>query len=240
VNVTRQVENLAHVIAQRKRGLRSDRALLAAISGIDGSGKSTLALQLAAALGALGLHAVKITLDLWHTPPATRFSEEDPGGHFYQHAFRWSEMFEQLIEPLKRNRRVHLTAEVTRQPENDRILHTYAFENVDVIVLEGIFLFKREHLHRYDVRCWVECSFETALARALRRNQEGLSPEEIHRDYKEIYFYAQRAHFQRDLPRVTAEFIIENDADNATASSSAGRAVLPVSASEIEKADCRG
>ncbi len=241
MNVTQQIENLARVVAERKRALRSDRALLVAMSGIDGSGKSTLAPQLAAAIGALGLNASKITLDPWHTPPSVRFSEEDPGGHFYRHAFRWSEMFDQLIEPLKRNRRINLTAEVTRQPENDRILRTYSYEDVDVMVLEGIFLFKRELLHHYDLRCWVECSFETTLARALRRNQEGLSPEEIRRDYDKIYFAAQRVHFQRDLPRVTAEFIIENDPRDARDCRAAEPELLPGSpATTCGEADCHG
>jgi uridine kinase len=240
VSAREQLERLAKIMAQRQAALGKHRALLVAVSGIDGSGKSTVAPQLAAGIEALGLHAVTLTIDPWHTPTFVRFSKEDPGEHFYRHAFRWSEMFDHLIEPLQRNRRVHLTAEVTRLPENDRIQHTYAFENVDVVVLEGIFLFKRELLHRYDVRCWVECSFETALARALRRNQEGLSPEEIRRDYDKIYFAAQRVHFRRDLPHLTAEFLIDNDAADAPPASSPARGVAPVPLPEPEKADCCG
>jgi uridine kinase len=238
VSARKQVERLAQVIAERQAALGHHRALLVAVSGIDGSGKSTLAPQLAAEIEALGLHAVTLTIDPWHTPASVRFSQEDPGEHFYRHAFRWSEMFDQLIEPLKRNRRVHLIAKVTRQPENDRVLRAYEFENVDVIVLEGIFLFKRELLHRYDVRCWVECSFETALARALRRNQEGLPPERLRQDYHNIYFAAQRAHFKRDLPHLTAEFLIDNDAADAPPASSPARGVAPVPLAEMEKADC--
>ena len=60
-------------------------------------------------------------------------------------------------------------AEVTRQPENDLFPHTFDFHDVEVIVLEGIFLLKREFRALYDLAFWVECSFETALARALRR-----------------------------------------------------------------------
>jgi uridine kinase len=51
-----------------------------------------------------------------------------------------------------------------------------AFDNVDLILLEGIFLFKRAHQQRYDFRLWIDCSFKTALERALRRSQEGLPP----------------------------------------------------------------
>src|SRR6266851_1176099 len=60
-------------------------------------------------------------------------------------------------------------------------------EGVDVVLLEGIFLFKRECCGRYDFRIWIECSFETALKHALARLQEGLPPEETTAAYERIY-----------------------------------------------------
>ena len=54
--------------------------------------------------------------------------------------------------------------------------HTYHFQDVDVILLEGIFLLKREFQQSYDLSVWIDCTFETALERALQRAQEGLPP----------------------------------------------------------------
>jgi pantothenate kinase len=53
--------------------------------------------------------------------------------------------------------------------------HTYDFAAVDVIVLEGIYLLKRRLQARYDLSIWIDCTVETALARAVARGQEAAS-----------------------------------------------------------------
>ena len=87
----------------------------------------------------------------------------------------------------------------------------YEFENVDVIALEGIYLLKRAFQAYYDLSIWIECSFDTALERAISRAQEGLAPEETVRAYRTIYFPAQKIHFQRDNPKAGATLIVTND-----------------------------
>ena len=153
--------------------------------------------------------AVLIHLDAWHTPPEVRFNRDNPAEHFYNHAFRFTQVFERLIEPLRRHRSIHLTVELTRLPEDDRYLYTYDFREVEVVVLEGIFLLRRDLRERYDLAFWVECSFETALARALVRNQEGRSEREIRGDHHTIYFPAQRIHLARDDPKSRLDGIVD-------------------------------
>jgi uridine kinase len=63
----------------------------------------------------------------------------------------------------------------------------------------------------YDLSFWIDCSFDTALDRAIVRGQEGLSREKALKAYRTIYFLAQEIHFQRDQPRVAAHAIINND-----------------------------
>jgi uridine kinase len=60
------------------------------------------------------------------------------------------------------------------------------------------------------VRC-VDCTFETALERAVSRGQEGLSPDDTVRAYRTLYFPAQEIHLERDEPRAAATAIICND-----------------------------
>ena len=64
---------------------------------------------------------------------------------------------------------------------------------------------------RFDLAIWVDCSFSTALARAIERGQEGLTPAETIAAYETIYFPAQRIHFERDDPQATADLILENE-----------------------------
>ena len=87
----------------------------------------------------------------------------------------------------------------------------YRFDNVDVIILEGIFLYKNEYTKHFDLKVWVECSFKTALQRAIARSQEGLLPRETVEAFRTIYFPAQVLHFSLDNPYTAANIIFDND-----------------------------
>lgn len=202
---------VTRAVLTRRRRLPADRSLLVAVSGIDGSGKGYVAEQLVAALERKGLGAVGLGADGWLNLPERRFNSARPAEHFYRNAFRFDEMFEQLALPLQRRRTLRLEANLVTEIATRYHRHVYDLEEVDVIVLEGIFLLKKEYRALYDLAVWVECSFETALERALRRQQEGLPPAETVRAYETIYFPAQRIHLRQDAPRENADYILKND-----------------------------
>ena len=108
----------------------------------------------------------------------------------------------------------HLAAKEERKEIDSKLLRhgiDYWRQRSDVVIVEGIFLFKREFRAHYDFTIWVECSFETALERALARAQEGLSPENTEAAYRRIYFPAQALHFAEDNPQASAHGTLAND-----------------------------
>jgi len=210
----------------RERAIVSEqRSLLVGISGIDGSGKGYLTKQIEARLGQHSVAVANINVDGWLNLPNRRFSTTNPAQHFYENAIRFDELITKLLLPLKDRRSVTLVADHTDETANSYCQHTYNFRDVSVILVEGIFLFKQEHLGLFDLTIWVDCSFKTALARALARAQEGLSPVKTIRAYETIYFPAQEIHFTRDNPREMAHLVLNNDSSVAEFSSS--RHLLP-------------
>ena len=113
--------------------------------------------------------------------------------------------------PFRDARRCRVVADFTEETATAYRSHTYAFGDTDVILLEGIFLLKGAWRPYYDLSFWVDCSFETALERALRRGQEGLPPAETVRAFQTIYFPAQRLHLAMDAPRSAAHWVLPND-----------------------------
>jgi uridine kinase len=206
------IQGTCETIAERRRIHPSDRALLVAVSGIDASGKGTVAATIASELEERGLSVALIGLDPWHEPMRIRFSDTEPAQHFYRHAFRFDALFSEIVDPLASRRSVRTTAKLIDPASDVHYSYSFHYEDIDIVLLEGIFLFKRSLCARYDLRIWIECSFETALERALSRGQEGLGPDETRRDYERIYFPAQRIHFALDDPRSSADIMIENDA----------------------------
>jgi uridine kinase len=205
------LERVAQPILARHRQTPAGASTLLAVSGIDGSGKGYVTAQLVQELQGHGVNAVAVNVDGWLNLPSRRFSADQPAEHFYHHAIRFEEMFEQLILPLKGQRSVRVEADFAEETAQEYRRHTYEFCDVDVIVLEGIYLLKRAFRGHYDWKLWVDCSFETALERALRRGQEGLPPEETIRAYRTIYFPAQEIHFRLDEPRAAADAVWVND-----------------------------
>jgi uridine kinase len=198
-------------ILTNRPSISTNESMLVAVSGIDASGKGYCTKLIVDALREQGLNAVGIGLDPWYNLPGIRFGQDRPGEHFYWHGFRFDELFEQLILPLKRTRTVAINARHVEEHATDYHAFRYEFHQVDVIVLEGIFLFQPAFRSHYDLAVWVECSFETALERAIVRGQEGLPPDETVRAFESIYFPAERFHFEQDDPKASADMILVND-----------------------------
>lgn len=201
--------NIAEAILSKRSEVPTERAMLVGISGIDGSGKGHITAKIAAEL--TGPNIAVINVDGWLNLSDVRFDPSDPAENFYANGIRLDEMFRRLVLPLKSDRCVKILMDYTEETANAFRPHTYRFSDIDIILLEGIFLFKKQYAAHFDLKIWIECSFETALERAIGRSQEGLSAEETVRAYETIYFPAQRIHFAKDDPRSTADLNFDNN-----------------------------
>ena len=162
-------------------------------------------------LHASGTRVANINIDGWLNLPHVRFNKSNPAEHFYKHALRFDDMFEQLVLPLRKFRGVELEMDFAAETAAEYRKKRIACENIDIILLEGIYLLKREYQHYYDHAIWIDCTFETALDRAIARAQERLAPAETIKAYNTIYFPAQEIHFARDNPKAAATAAIRND-----------------------------
>jgi uridine kinase len=208
--VANLLPGIDNIIATRRQ-VPDNRAVLVAISGIDASGKGYLTVRLVEALEGRGLHVANINIDGWLNLPHVRFDRRNPAEHFYLHAIRFEEMFRDLIFPLRDRRSLSLEMDYTEEMATAYRKHLLAYTDVDIILLEGIYLLKRAFQSYYDLSFWAECSFGTALKRAIARGQEGLPPDGTIEAYRKIYFPAQKIHFARDNPMTAASMIILND-----------------------------
>lgn len=206
----REASDLAGLLSDRARRNGSGNAFLAGISGIDASGKGWLADRLTEELSEKGIRVARITVDAWLSLPEVRFSDTDPGGNFYRNGLRLGEMFQGTVLPLKRGGCVDVSIEALEETATDFERRRIFFEETDLILLEGIFIFARQYRDHFDLRVWVDCPFETAIERAVARSQEGLEREETVTAYERVYFPAQRVHFAEDDPVSAADIIFEN------------------------------
>jgi uridine kinase len=214
-----ELQAITDRILETRVSIPAEQSALVAITGIDACGKGFVTAQLLEQLTAKGVRAAIIHVDGWLNLPEVRFDRSNPAEHFYLHAIRFDEMFGQLVLPLRERRTLRLEAGYTEETAMQYRRHTYDFEELDVILLEGAYLLKRPFQAYYDLSIWIECSFEAALERAIARSQEGLGREATAEAYRTIYFPAQEIHFRRDAPRSAATLIVNNDAQSSKARS---------------------
>ncbi len=165
------LENSAVIpaIIEKRKALSPQHALLVGISGIDASGKGFVTTRIAESLQKRGIKLAVISADGWLNLPHVRFHQKDLAKHFYENAMRFNEMFERVALPLRETRNVNVESDFTAETATIFRKHRYVFYNVDIILLEGIFLFKPMYRDHFDLKIWVDCSFATALRRALAR-----------------------------------------------------------------------
>jgi len=201
---------VAHV-RQRRAAPDAPRTLLVAVSGIDAAGKGHVAHQVAHALRPDNVRVAVLTPEAWAVPLAEHRRAADPAEHYYRNACRFADLFRLLIDPLRETGTVRLTTRVERNGGAEWEEFQFEFERVEVVLLEGVFLLKREYRHRYDLAYWVECTHETALERARQRSPFGLLDDELVQDYEAICRPAQQLHLERDDPKGYVNGVIAND-----------------------------
>src|SRR5947208_14788850 len=136
-----QLDFLASKIVATRAEKSAEHAILVGISGIDAGGKGFITEKIAKRLQELGWRVATINADDWLNLPEVWLSRHKPAEHFYEHAMRFDELFEQLIVPLKENRVVSFVA-VCADAKGNRCKHSYEFRRIDMVLLQGIFLFK--------------------------------------------------------------------------------------------------
>ena len=185
--------------------------LTVAISGIDASEKGYTADLLQQNLESKGYKVANINIDPWQNPIPILLKKENAAENVYENIFRWNDFFEQLIFPLQKNKSIYLETHGIRTDADVYYPLINNYKNIDILLIGGILLFKRNYLSFYDHKVWIDCSFETGLQRAIARNAEKLNERRLLLDYYIYYYAAQRLHFERDDPKKAADIIFNNN-----------------------------
>lgn len=204
-------EELCNKITRKKESHNGGSLFTVAISGIDASGKGYITGIVQDKLERSGYRVANINIDRWQHPIAARLRADRAAENVYENIFRWNDFFEQLIFPLQKNKSIYLETRGIRTHADEYYPLVYDYKDLDILLIEGILLFKRPYLSFYDLRIWVHCSFETGMQRAIKRNAEKLETERLVNDYHIYYYAAQRLHIAKDNPMETADIIFTND-----------------------------
>jgi uridine kinase len=211
MEILNDIPSLAKKVADAFTYHNKKTAYTVAISGIDASGKGYAAELLQEELKKMDFKVASINIDLWQNPIPIRLQKENAAENTYENIFRWNDFFEQLVFPLQKNKSIYLEIQAIRSDADVSYPLIYDYKNIDILIVEGILLFKKKYLSYYDYKIWIDCSFETGLRRALQRNVEKLDEETLIHDYNTYYYPAQQYHLKKDRPINFSDVIYCND-----------------------------
>jgi uridine kinase len=179
------------------------------VDGVDGSGKTVFAAELAAALRESGRDVVQVSLDDFHHVREVRYrlGRTSPEG-FWLDSFDYARFADEVLKPLGpggsgcyRPRGHDLaTDEVLDGP----FLRAPAGA---VLVVDGLFLHRRELEGLWDFTVLLDVPFEVAAARMAVR--DGSHPDPDHPSMAR-YVQAQRRYFAERAPWERADLVIDN------------------------------
>lgn len=205
------ISELANNIIGQYNRHSSTSTFTVAISGIDASGKGYITELLQKELEERKFKVANINIDPWQNPIAVRLRKDKAAENVYENIFRWDQFFCQLIFPLQKDKSIYLESEGIRSDADIYYQLLYDYSGVDILLIEGILLFKKKYLLHYDYKIWIDCSFETGLKRAMKRNIEKLPADKLIEDYMTYYYPAQHYHFNNDKPKDVCDIVFCND-----------------------------
>ncbi len=206
----RLLDRLAHAIAAASR----PHPLRVAFDGVDAAGKTRLADDLVAPVQGLGYPVIRASLDSFHRPREVRHRRGalSPEGYYYD-SFDYPAFKSLLLEPLGPGGSMcYQTGLFDGRAETALSTPVQTAGPRSILLFDGVFLFRPDLEGCWDLKIWVEVSFEVALSRAVQRDSEMFGGAAAVRErYRRRYIPGQRLYLEQCRPREQAHLIVDNN-----------------------------
>jgi uridine kinase len=193
------------------RAKRDSRLVTLGISGVDSSGKSTLAVEVERYLTKAKMAADIFSIDDFMTLRSVRNANPDQAYGYYEEAYDFRRLAMEVLQPVRSNNKLPEKLTQTDWINDQHYERDIGVNAPGVVIVEGVFIFRREIRDLLDYRIWIDLTPEEALQFAVRRSRDleyyG-SAEVIERRYRNRFFLGQKLHFELDDPQSHADILV--------------------------------
>lgn len=188
-----------------------NKPLMIGINGVDTSGKTLLSTELSIYLKKQGIPTEVIRIDDFHNESKIRYSEKDEIMSYYNHAFNLEKLESDLLFPIQKNGQfygeiVHLDLETDSYSK----MKKYNIDKNTVVIIEGVLLY-REPINKYfDIRLYVDITFEEVIKRAQVRDYH-IFGDNLLNKYRNKYIPVQQSYIKKVNPQKICDIHINNE-----------------------------
>ncbi|QIW18178.1 hypothetical protein [Bacillus thuringiensis] len=188
------------------------------VSGITASGKTTFANELAEEIKKQSVTITRASIDDFHNPRAVRYAQgKESARGYYEDAHDYTAFKERLLRSLGPNGNLQYET-ISHNLITDMPVHNeplLAKPNM-VLIVDGTFLLKKDVVHLFDYKIFVDTDFEIARKRGAKRETKAFgSYEEAEKMFLNRYHAACKMYIDEHNPKSCADVVFQNsDFDN--------------------------
>jgi uridine kinase len=193
-------------LCERIAGIAGDGLTTVAIDGVDGAGKTMFADALAERLEAHDRVVVRAGVDGFHNRRSVRHrrGRDSPEG-FFRDSYDYEALRTALLFPARIGKPFR-TAVFDWRTNRKATVNPLTVPLPAILVLDGIFLNRRELRDEWDLSIFLDVPFAVSYARMAKRDGSDPNPEAAsNRRYHE----GQQLYFRECRPREAADIVID-------------------------------
>lgn len=187
-----------------------DRPYIIGIDGLSGAGKTTIAERMKEKLTKEEYKLIVIHIDDLIVERAKRYNTGYPEWYEY-YTLQWDVQFikENLFGAVHQNQN-HLNLNFYETEKDQCNLKRMELSQCTLILIEGIFLQRKEWSTFFDYMIYLDCPKETRYERVLQRDAYIGDMNERISKYERRYWIAEDYYFEKENPLQTADIIIKS------------------------------
>ena len=200
-----------HTIEKDYESLDQEKITVIGVNGIDNSGKTIFAESLAKYLICRGYSTKMISIDDFHNPREIRRKGKNPIDAYLENAFDIERLEQEILYPISKNEEIDKELKLLNlKTDMYDIKKEYEINKNDVVIIEGVLLYKKPVEKYIDYKIYLDIDFETMIKRAKERDKNRFNDNVIKR-YKEKYIPIQKKYIEVYNPKNKSDIVINNN-----------------------------
>jgi uridine kinase len=202
---------MEHLLNKLKNEDISNRIYIVGIDGLGGAGKSTMVNSLMLQLQNEDYHSYVLHIDDFIHTKHIRYDESKEEWYcYYNMQWRYDYLVEEILCPIKKGNKIDKLIEIYDKEKDAYILEPICIPQSSVLLIEGIFLQRKEIKSYLDYIIYIDVPQEIRFNRVLARDSYIGELDDIKCKYERRYFPAENRYLLEYSPIENADFVLKH------------------------------